>query len=252
MSAAAARDLEQALVRLGDDALITAQRLCEWSGRAPTLEEDLALSNVGLDYLGRARLCYAYAGTFSGKTEDDYAFLRSDREYSNLLIVELPRGDFAFTLVRQYLVDEFETLYFAQLCRSSDSELRGIAEKAVREVAYHLRRSREWMMRFGLGTDESRDRAVAALDELWGYTGELFDQDELEQRLIGANVLPDRSALHAAWHQAVCATLEAASLKPPAHDWQVSGGREGVHTEHLGHLLTEMQFMQRAYPDQQW
>ena len=239
-------------VRLGDDAMIIAQRLCEWSSRAPTLEEDLALANVGLDYLGRARMCYSYAGSLLGKTEDDFAFLRDVREFENALMFELPRGDFAFTMVRQFLTDEFETLFFPLLSTSVDSELAAIAEKTNKEVAYHRRRSNEWLKRLGLGTSESHARAQLALDELWGYIDELFEMDELEMALCAAGVAVDRVALQATFSDNVQSGLINASLAVPEHSWQVRGGRTGSHTEHLGHLLTELQFLQRAYPGQQW
>ncbi len=239
-------------LRMADDALITAQRLCEWSSRAPTLEEDLALANVGLDYLGRARMCYDYAGRMLDKTEDQLAYLRDAREFSNALLFELPRGDFAFTMVRQYLADEFELLFFAALRESVESEFAAIAEKTLKEVAYHQRRSYQWMLRLGLGTVDSRRRTQTALDELWGYVGELFEMDSMEADLVGNSVAVDKAALRAKWDQAVSSTLEESSLNTPDHGWQVTGGREGLHTEHLGHLLGEMQFLQRAYPGLAW
>ena len=239
-------------VRLGDDAMVIAQRLCEWSSRAPTLEEDLALANVGLDYLGRARMCYGYAGELTGASEDDFAYLRDVREFENALLFELPKGDFAFTMIRQYLTDEFEALFFQALEYSADETLRGMAAKTNKEVAYHLRRSREWLNRLGLGTDESHRRAQTALDELWGYVTELFDMDQLETNLVGANIAVDRAVLLEAWQDTVKERIAQASLAVPNYEWQVRGGREGAHTEHLRHLLTEMQSLQRAYPGQQW
>ena len=245
-------EISQYAVRLGDDALITAQRLCEWSSRAPTLEEDLALANVGLDYLGRARMCYSYAGELLGKTEDQLAYLRDAREFENAMIVELPCGDFAFTMVRQYLLDEFELRFFTALANSTDARLAAIAQKTVKEVTYHLRRSWEWMKRLGMGTTESNDRSQQALDELWGYVDELFEMDALEKALMTSGVAVDKATLRADWDAVVKATLLAVGLSLPSHDWQVRGGRSGVHTEHLGHLLTELQFLQRAYPGLAW
>ena len=244
--------ISQYAVRLGDDALITAQRLCEWSSRAPTLEEDLALANVGLDYLGRARMLYSYAGELLGKTEDQLAYLRDSREFENAMIVELPCGDFAFTMVRQYLLDEFESRFFIALADSTDGRLAAIAQKTGKEVTYHLRRSLEWMKRLGLGTTESNDRSQQALDELWGYVDELFEMDALEESLMQSGVAVDKATFRTDWDAVVKATLLAVGLSVPSHDWQVRGGRSGVHTEHLGHLLTELQYLQRAYPGLAW
>ncbi len=239
-------------IRLGDDALITGQRLCEWSGQAPTLEEDLALANVGLDFLGRTRMLYGYAGSITGQDEDELAGLRDVSAFENLLLVELPRGDFAFTMARQYLLDAFEDLFFAALQRSTDTNLAAIAEKTVKEVRYHKRRSLEWMRRLGLGTDDSRQRLQAAVDELWGYVDELFAMDQLEDALLTDGVAVDRAQLAAPWRSEVDAVLNDVGIRVPGSDWQVSGGRTGVHTEHLGHLLSELQFMQRAYPGASW
>ena len=241
-------------VRLADDALVLGHRLSEWSSNAPFLEEDLALSNVALDYLGRARMFYTYAGQVrnDGTTEDDYAYLRDCREYYNLLINELPRGDFAFSMARQFMVDAFNLAFLGQLQGSSDESLAAIAGKAVKESTYHLRRSSDWMMRLGDGTEESLRRLQDAVVELWGFTPELFAMDQLETELLAQGIAVDRAALRAGWEQQVRATLEAAGVTIPEPDWQVEGGRQGVHTEHLGHLLSELQFVQRAYPGLEW
>ena len=241
-------------VRLADDALVLGHRLSEWSSNAPFLEEDLALSNVALDYLGRARMFYTYAGQVrnDGTTEDDYAYLRDCREYYNLLINELPRGDFAFSMARQFMVDAFNLAFLGQLQGSSDESLAAIAGKAVKESTYHLRRSTDWMMRLGDGTEESLRRLQDAVVELWGFTPELFAMDQLETELLAQGIAVDRAALRAGWEQQVRATLEAAGVTIPEPDWQVEGGRQGVHTEHLGHLLSELQFVQRAYPGLEW
>lgn len=238
--------------RLGDDALILGQRLCEWCSNAPVLEEDLALANTALDYLGRARLLLSYAGSFSGKTEDELAFLRGEREFENLLLVELPNGDFAFSMARQFLLDVFEHGFFAALAASSDEQLAAIAGKAGKEVRYHLRRSAEWLRRLGLGTEESNARTQAALDELWGYTAELFEMDSLEERLVSTGVAVDRRVLQAGWLAEVTRAITQAGLRVPETAWSVRGGREGVHTEYLGHLLSELQYLQRAHPGLSW
>lgn len=245
-------ELECYSLRLADDALIYAQRLSQWCSRGPTLEEDLALTNVALDYLGRARFFYQYAGSLSGHSEDHYAFERHAREFGNLLLVELPNGDFAQTMVRQYFLDEFGQLFLAALSQSSDVQLAAIAAKAVKETAYHLRRSREWMLRFGLGTAESHSRASSALQNLWGYVDEQFEMDDLERHLADSGIAVNRSTLQRPWRDAVTHTLESAGLSVPSLQWQVSGGRLGLHSEHMNPLLAQMQSVQRAYPGLQW
>ena len=239
---------------LGDDALILGQRLAEWVSNAPTLEEELALANVALDHIGRARMFYARAAEIAadGRGEDDLAFGRDCRAFTNLLINELPRGDFAFTMVRQFLVDAFNVPFLARLAESADAAFAAIGEKAVKESTYHLRRSRDWVLRLGDGTAESHLRAQCAIDELWGYTPELFEPFAAEARLADAGIAIDRAAVASKWRQTVAATFAEATLQLPAETWRVRGGRDGVHTEHLGYLLAEMQFLQRAYPGQQW
>lgn len=241
-------------IRLADDALILGQRLSEWCSNGPTLEEDLALANVALDFIGRAQMFYAYASRLAadGRSEDDLAFGRDCREFRNLLITELPRGDFAFTLGRQLIIDLYNELFLAALARSRDEHLAAIAAKAVKETHYHVRRSREWIVRLGDGTDESHRRVQKAFDDLWGYVPELFQMDALEQALCADGIAVDRASLREPWQAAIAAVLKEATLELPEADWSVSGGREGLHTEHLGHLLAEMQFLQRAYPGLEW
>lgn len=241
-------------VRLGDDALVLGHRLSEWCSNGPFLEEDLALTNVALDFIGRARMFYAYAAELEGgdATEDTYAYTRDCREFSNLLIHELPRGDFAFTMARQFLVDQFNLAFMQQLTGSADETLAAVAAKAVKECQYHLRRSRDWVLRLGDGTEESHARLQKAFDDLWGYTSELFELDELEQELVAAGIAVDSSALREDWQRAVRATLEEATIAISDESWSVRGGRSGLHTEHLGHLLSDLQFMQRAYPGLEW
>lgn len=248
------KDLRDYAVRLGDDALILGHRLSEWCSRGPFLEEDLALSNVSLDYLGRARMLYSYAAELAGgdATEDSFAFQRDCREFRNLLMHELPRGDFAFTMARQYLLDEYGLAFMQALLASADERLSAIAAKAVKESRYHLRRSRDWILRLGDGTPESHERLQHALDELWGYTAELFEMDALETSLAAEGVAVNSTALKPAWERAVQDTLVEATMALPGDDWSVRGGREGLHTEYLGHLLSDLQFMQRAYPGLEW
>jgi ring-1,2-phenylacetyl-CoA epoxidase subunit PaaC len=246
--------IKEYAVRLGDDALVLGHRLSEWCSNGPFLEEDLALTNVALDFIGRARMFYSYAAELAGGdcTEDTFAFSRDCREFSNLLLHELPRGDFAFSMARQYLADEYTLAYMTQLQASSDPQLAAIADKVVKEARYHLRRSHDWMLRLGDGTEESHRRLQRAVDDLWGYTPELFEMDELEQALAAAGVGVDSSALRPAWEAAVRATLGEATVTVPDSSWEIRGGRHGYHTEHLGHLLSELQFVQRAYPGLQW
>jgi len=251
-------DIKQATleytVRLGDDAVILGHRISEWCSNAPFLEEDLALQNVALDYVGRARMYYDYAAKIKGNgvTEDEFAYLRNAREFKNLLICELPRGDFAFTMVRQLLVDVYSIFFLEELIKSQDNNLSGIAAKAIKETRYHLRRSHEWTLRLGDGTEESHQRMQNALNDLWGYTHEMFDVDQLETLLIEAEIGVDNSKLRPLWLQQVTDILQQATLTVPKDDWAVRGGREGYHTEYLGQILTEMQFLQRAYPGLQW
>ena len=241
-------------VRLGDDAVVLGHRISEWCSNAPFLEEDLALANVALDFIGRARMYYSYAAELAGegKTEDDFAYLRDQREFRNLLILELPRGDFAFSMLRQLLVDVYNELYLGQLIHSRDDTLAAIAAKAIKETRYHLRRSHDWVLRLGDGTEESHRRAQTALDDLWGYTHEFFDMDALEQSLADAGIGVDSAALKAGWQKRVNAIVSEATLTIPEGDWEVKGGRVGYHTEYLGQMLNEMQSVHRAYPGQQW
>jgi ring-1,2-phenylacetyl-CoA epoxidase subunit PaaC len=241
-------------VRLADDALLLGHRLSEWCGRAPTLEEDMALANIGLDLIGQARSLYAYAGEVegAGRDEDRLAYLRDNGEYRNLLLVELPNGDFAQTIVRQLLYAAFMVPFWERLQGSKDQTLAAIAAKSVKEARYHLRHAAEWVIRLGGGTDESRDRAVAALDELWPWTGELFEQDAAERALVEAGVAVDRAALKPAWDATVDRVLAEATLTRPADGWMQTGGRRGVHTEHLGYILAELQHLQRSHPGAVW
>jgi ring-1,2-phenylacetyl-CoA epoxidase subunit PaaC len=242
-------------LRLADTALVLGHRLSEWTGQAPMLEEELALANAALDYIGQARGLYAYAAELEGKerTEDDLAYLRDAPEYRNWLIAEQPNGDFARTVLRQFLAAAFLQPYWKALAASKDATLAAIAAKAEKEAAYHLRHAGEWVIRLGDGTDESRRRMEDALDELWPFTGEMFETDEADRALIDAGLVPDPGALRAGWDAVVARVLDEATLPaPPAGAWMQSGGRRGVHSEHLGHLLAVMQHLQRAYPGAVW
>lgn len=241
-------------IALADDALILGQRLSEWCSNAPFLEEELALANVALDMIGRANLFYEYAATIdaAGRSADQLAFGRDCRDYTNLLINELPKGDFAFTMARQFLVDAFNVEFLQKLQRSTDKHIAGVAEKALKESLYHLRRSRAWVVRLGDGTAESHERIQKAFDDLWAYVPELFQVSASEAALLDEGIAVDRSALRPAWDQVIDATLGEGRLQRPDESREISGGRAGIHTEHLGYLLAEMQFLQRTYPNLEW
>ena len=242
------------LLRLGDGSLILGQRLSEWCGHGPELEEDIALINVALDLIGQARSLLTYAGEVEGRgrDEDALAFLRDGTDYRNLLLVEQPNQDFAYTIVRQFLFDAFHLELQQALTGSRDERLAAIAGKSVKEVTYHLRHSSEWLVRLGDGTPLSHDKVQTALDDLWMYSGEMFEMDALEQALVTAGVAPDRAGFRPAWEARVAAVIGEATLQRPDDGWMQSGGLRGRHSEHLGHILAEMQHLQRAHPGAQW
>ena len=241
-------------LRRADDALILGHRLSEWCGHAPTLEEDMALANMGLDLLGQARELYGYAAKVEGKDndEDKFAYLRDVRQYRNLLLVEQPNGDFARTMVRQFFYAVFADLYWRAMMRSSDATLAAIAAKSEKESAYHVRHSSEWIVRLGDGTEESHRRAQAAIDDLWAYTGEMFAIDDRERGLIDRGIAIDPTVLRTPWLKTITAVVNEATLDLPSNDWMQQGGRDGRHSEHLGHLLSELQSMQRSFPGATW
>ena len=242
------------LLRIGDNTLILGHRVSEWCGHSPALEEDIALANTALDLIGQTQLWLGLAGEVEGKgrSADDLAYLRDGYEFRNILIVERPNGDFGKTLMRQFLFDAWHYLLLKALKGSSDTRIAEIAEKAFKEVSYHLDRSRDLVIRLGDGTAESHRRMQAALDELWPYTGEMFMGDALDAELVEAGIIPAPASLKAGWDEIVAETLSEGTLKKPADGYMHKGGRRGVHTEHLGFILTEMQFLQRAYPGATW
>ncbi|HCP54039.1 MULTISPECIES: 1,2-phenylacetyl-CoA epoxidase subunit PaaC [Pseudomonas] len=248
-------DLIQYLLRLGDTALIQGQRLCEWCGNAPALEEELALMNVGLDLVGQARNWLEYAAELlnDGRTADDLAFGRDERSFRNLLLVEQPNGDYAVTMTKQFLYDAWHFDVLQQLCNSSDERIAGIAAKALKEVTYHLRRSGEWIQRLGDGTEESHARMLAAIEQVWRFTVELGAADETEQRLAAAGIAADHDKAANAWLAEVTQifTLATLPVPSPANYFYLSG-RKGLHTEHLGFILAEMQYLPRTYPNATW
>ncbi len=233
--------------RLGDDALILGQRLSEWCGHAPTIEVDLSLANLALDLIGQATHFLGVAGD-----SDQLAFHRDALDFSNCLLVEQPNGDFAQTIARQFLFSTFQELHLQALTSSKDERLAAIAAKAVKEVAYHRQLASDWVVRLGDGTEESKTRIEAALDWMWRFVDELFEMDELEMKLAKERVGVDKSTLRVEWDRRVDAVLAEGTLARPAPRRPVLGGRRGHHTEHLGHLLSQMQFLQRAYPGAVW
>jgi ring-1,2-phenylacetyl-CoA epoxidase subunit PaaC len=241
-------------LRRADDALILGHRLSEWCGHAPAMEEDMALANMGLDLLGQARELYSYAAKVEGKgnDEDKFAYLRDVRQYRNLLLLEQPNGDFARTIVRQFFYAAFADLYWRAMMRSGDATLAAIAAKSEKESAYHLRHSSEWIVRLGDGTDESHRRAQLAIDDLWAFTGEMFDVDDSERALIESAVAVDPAALRPQWLKTITDVVDEATLALPKSEWMQQGGRDGRHSEHLGHLLSELQSLQRSFPGATW
>jgi ring-1,2-phenylacetyl-CoA epoxidase subunit PaaC len=242
------------LLRLGDDRLVLGHRLSEWCGHGPILEEDIAIANIALDLIGEANLLLKRAAAVEGKgrDEDALAFLRDSREYRNALMVELPKGDFGFTIMRQFLFSTFALHQWEALSGSADADLRGVAQKAVKESRYHVRHSAEWVVRLGDGTDESHARAQDALDALWRYTGEFFLTDDLEQALVKKKLAVDSSTLAGPWTQGVTQVLNRATLRVPTASYMQRGGRSGTHTEHLGIMLAEMQVLPRTHPGAKW
>lgn len=247
-------DLVTYSLRLGDDALILSHRLGEWAARAPELEEDVALTNIGLDLLGQARTLLTYAGEVegAGRTEDDLAYLRDERDFWNLQIVEQPNVDFAVTIARQLLVSTFQQAMYAGLTRSTDPTLAAVAGKAVKEVAYHRDHAVNWTLRLGDGTAESHRRMQAALERLWPFGYEMFEVDETLRRLVDAGVAVDVETLRPDWDRFVGEVLTEATLVRPETGWHATGGRRGLHTEAFGYLLAEMQHLHRSHPGARW
>lgn len=256
--AAAPHALFEYLLRLGDDRLVLGHRLSEWCGHAPILEEDIALSNVALDLLGQATMLLRLAGEVEGRgrDEDALAYFREAVEFRNCLLAELPKGDFAFTIVRQFLFDVHAVVLLDALSSSSHRELAAIAAKSLKEAKYHVRHSGEWMLRLGDGTEESHRRAQKAVDELWRFSGELFAPDEIDRAMQEAGIGPDLAALAARWDSLVRDVVSRATLTLPGDMPRAprrrAGGRTGAHTEHLGRMLAEMQIVARSHPGATW
>ncbi len=247
-------DLHEAALELGDDCLVLSHRLAEWTTHAPELEEEVALANLALDLLGQARSLLSLAGEAEGRgrDEDRLAYWRDDREFRNLLLVEQPNGDFAVTMTRQLLFSAYQELLYERMSSGTEPRLAAIAAKGVMEARYHLEHARLWVQRLGGGTEESHRRMRRALDLLWPYTKELFEPTEAWVRAADQGALPPLSSIEGPWWQAIQAVLESSHLEaPPFSAWQ-SGGRRGRHSEHLGHLLAEMQHLHRSHPNASW
>lgn len=244
----------QYVLRLADTCLILGQRLGEWCGHAPIIEEDMALTNVALDLIGQARALLTRAGKMGQQQfdEDQLAFLREEPDYRNVTMAELPRGDFAFTMLRNAMIATFLKLVWQRLAESSDAELAAIAGKAVKEARYHQQHAGDWVVRLGDGTDESRRRTEAALRQLWRYVPELLEGDAVDEQAAASGLGPNWSELREAWMAEMRALLDAAGLAMPDEAKFRSTGKRGVHSEHMGHLLAEMQYLQRAYPGGVW
>jgi len=242
------------LLRVADDNVVVAQRLGDLIAGMPELEEDIAVANIALDHLGQARNLYTYATDLDpdGRDEDQFAMLRSEREFLNSVLVEQPNGDFAQTMVRQFFLDAFQVPLYRSLASSTDERLAGIAGKASKEARYHLEHSSGWVVTLGDGTDESHRRAQAAVEHLWQFTADLFASDHVEDELLAEGIVPDAAELRASFDTTVAEVMRAARLELPSDPYQRLGGRTGMHTAELGHLLPEMQWLYRAHPGASW
>ncbi len=241
-------------LRLGDNSLILGHRLSEWSSKAPIIEEDLALTNMALDLIGRSVAILKYAAEVEGKghTEDDLAYRRPERKFYNNLLVEQPNGDFAVTIVRQFFNSTFEYLLYEELMKSKDETLAGIAAKTIKEIKYHLRHATDWMLRLGDGTPESHLRAQKALNDMWMFTDELFEMNEVDEILIKEGITVDLNMLKANWSKKINEVILESTLTVPTSTFMQTGSRQGIHSEYLGYIIAEMQYLQRAYPNAKW
>ena len=246
--------LFQYTLRLGDTNLILGQRLSEWTGHGPFLEEDLALTNIALDITGTAKSLLEYAASIEGKgrTEDDFAYFRNDRQFTNALITEQPNGDYANTIVRQVIMDCFDFHFYTELAKSKDETLAGLAQTSIKEVTYHLRHTASWLERFGNGTEESHNRAQNALNDLWQFTGDLFEMTEGDALLVKEGIAVDLNNVKVKWEKHMDDLFEKSTLKKPENVFMQKGSRKGIHTEHLAYILAEMQALPRMYPEAKW
>ena len=246
-------DIEKYILRIADTTLILSQRLSEWCSKGPSLEEDIALSNISLDLLGQANGLLEYVSKLNGKISADvYAFKRYEREFYNFQICEIENGHFGDTIIRQFLIDVYFKLYYQELEKSKDETLSALATKSLKEVSYHLRHSSNWVIRLGDGTQESNDKVQESLNNIWKYTGEFFEMDELDEKMLKEKIGVNNKNLKKDWNKLVDETLNKAKLKKPEDGYMMTGSRKGIHTEMLGKILSEMQYLPRAYPDAKW
>ena len=246
-------DIEKYILRIADTTLILSQRLSEWCSKGPSLEEDIALSNISLDLLGQANGLLEYVSKLNGKiSADEYAFKRDEREFYNFQICEIENGHFGDTIIRQFLIDVYFKLYYQELEKSKDETLSALATKSLKEVSYHLRHSSNWVIRLGDGTQESKDKVQKSLNNIWKYTGEFFEMDELDKKMLKEKIGVNNKNLKKDWDKLVDETLIKAKLKRPEDGYMMTGSRKGIHTEMLGKILSEMQYLPRAYPDAKW
>ena len=246
-------DIEKYILRIADTTLILSQRLSEWCSKGPSLEEDIALSNISLDLLGQANGLLEYVSKLNGEiSPDEYAFKRDEREFYNFQICEIENGHFGDTIMRQFLIDIYFKLYYQELEKSKDETLSALATKSLKEVSYHLRHSSNWVIRLGDGTQESKDKIQKSLNNIWKYTGEFFEMDELDKKMVKEKIGVNNKNLKKDWDKLVDETLIKAKLKRPEDGYMMTGSRKGIHTEMLGKILSEMQYLPRAYPDAKW
>ena len=246
-------DIEKYILRIADTTLILSQRLSEWCSKGPSLEEDIALSNISLDLLGQANGLLEYISKLNGEiSPDEYAFKRDEREFYNFQICEIENGHFGDTIMRQFLIDIYFKLYYQELEKSKDETLSALATKSLKEVSYHLRHSSNWVIRLGDGTQESKDKIQKSLNNIWKYTGEFFEMDELDKKMLKEKIGVNNKDLKKDWDKLVDETLIKAKLKRPEDGYMMTGSRKGIHTEMLGKILSEMQYLPRAYPDAKW
>ena len=246
-------DIEKYILRIADTTLILSQRLSEWCSKGPSLEEDIALSNISLDLLGQANGLLEYVSKLNGEiSPDEYAFKRDEREFYNFQICEIENGHFGDTIMRQFLIDIYFKLYYQELEKSKDETLSALATKSLKEVSYHLRHSSNWVIRLGDGTQESKDKIQKSLNNIWKYTGEFFEMDELDKKMLKEKIGVNNKNLKNDWDKLVDETLIKAKLKRPEDGYMMTGSRKGIHTEMLGKILSEMQYLPRAYPDAKW
>tara|TARA_B100000902_G_scaffold216935_1_gene206198 strand:- start:12581 stop:13324 length:744 start_codon:yes stop_codon:yes gene_type:complete len=246
-------DLLKYILRIADSQLIIAQRLSEWCSKAPTLEEDIAISNLSLDLFGQANILLEYASKIDGKrSADDFAFHRDERNFYNFLITELPNGNFGDTITKHYLYTEYMLLFFEYLSQSSDEELSAISKKSIKELKYHVKHSKSWVIRLGDGTNESKNKIQKSFNDIWRFTGELFEMNNIDIALMKKNIAVDKKIIKTIWDEKINETFKTSKIDRPKCEFMLSGSIDGLHTENLGHILSEMQYIPRSFPNAKW